>query len=157
MMSVIEACPGITVRVLQARLSYQWSSFYLHLRRLEAAGLVRVEADSEDGRVRRIFPAGVETTPRPARPLVLKGVALDLARLVVARPGLDFAEVVAAMQEPPRSVHYHLRRLCDGGLVLSSSETRYRDLQATPTLEHLLRTTYAEPEQTPRNSSGEMR
>ena len=136
MLRLVQACPGLTVRALQARLSYQWSSFYLHLRRLVDAGHIRVETDPQDARIRRIFPVteGVASMPAPPRPPVLKGLSLELARLVVAQPGLDFPELTALLGTPSRNVHYHLKRLCELGLVTSGSTTRYRDLRPTPAL-----------------------
>lgn len=147
MLHLVRACPGLTVRALQARLSYQWSSFYLHLGRLVEAGLVKVEPDSRDARVRRIYPVveGVSRFPEPPRPVVLKGLSLDVARLVSAQPGLGFAEVANLLETPARNVHYHLKRLVALGLVTSSSTTRYRDLQPTKALLDILATIPATP------------
>lgn len=136
MLRLVQACPGLTVRALQAKLSYQWSSFYLHLRRLVDAGLIRVEDDPQDARIRRIYPCGEESSraQAPPRVPVLKGLSLDVARIVVQQPGLDFSELSAMLLTPSRNVHYHLKRLCELGLVTSASSTRYRDLQPSPAL-----------------------
>lgn len=142
MLRVIQQNPGISVGDLKAQMPFQWGSFYYHLDVLLDKGFVRLEVDSFDLRRRHLYPT--ETTildgvaVEEAPPTVLTPAAKDVADLVVKNPGIDFARLVELAGIPPRTLHYHLKRLTENGLVKTESPTRYVGITATSQLYQLL-------------------
>lgn len=141
LLNLIRSRPGSSVTELMVHVPFQWGSMSYHLRRLTEAGLIRTVDDPTDGRRKRIYPVleGEVVMPEPApRTPDVRGLSLEVARAVAARPGVSFLELAGAIPTSPRNIHYHLRRLIDHQLVTSGSVNRYRDLRPTQRLLDLL-------------------
>lgn len=140
MLRVIRENPGISVGDLKAQMPFQWGSFYYHLDVLLDKSFVKLEVDSFDLRRRHLYPAEGSMAEMTAEspPTVLTPAAKEVALIIAANPGVDFARLVELAGIPPRTLHYHLKRLSENGLVQTESPTRYVGITPTPMLHGLL-------------------
>lgn len=139
MLRVIQQNPGISVGDLKAQMPFQWGSFYYHLDVLLDKGFVRLEVDSFDLRRRHLYPTEPVAESAPELPAtVLTPAAKEVALVIAKNPGVDFAQLVDLVGIPPRTLHYHLKRLSENGLVQTESPTRYVGITPTSSLYGLL-------------------
>lgn len=124
--------PGIPVSRLRHRIPLGWGTLYHHVWKLcEARELVTVVL----GRRRLLYLPGAATEEATRARNILEGkTANAIARIVLQSPRLSFKELVRLSGGSERSVYYHLKRLLDAGLVVSTSRTRYYGLVASPML-----------------------
>lgn len=135
----IEKAPGLPLSHLLTRLDVGWSTLYRELEVLEDAGLIR---SRKRGRHCLVFPSEDESaTAIPLnQTILLQGkTAREIATRIAKKPGQDMETLAEHLDLSPRVVYYHLRRLVEGKLIKSSSNTRYRELSPTPTLHELLK------------------
>lgn len=135
-LSAVRAHPGIPIGELRRQLSIGWGTFYHHLNRLAAEGLI---STAHAGRRKLVFPEGHRAKEESAALGILRGrTARRVAEAFLDRTHRSMDDLIATLDLAPRSVYYHVRRLIDAGLVRSASETRYKDLEATRTLKRIL-------------------
>lgn len=140
LLSLIRSEPGITMLQLADRGKVPWGSIHYHLKRLEQAGLIRVDESLHDMRARRLYAADALLPPMPAiRHPALEGAAYRTAELIVQYPGMGLEELVEVSGRSRRTIQTHLKGLVEAGLVVSASHTRYQRLEPTPTLHDLMR------------------
>lgn len=137
LLKLIQESPGIPMGELMARAGLGWGTLYHHLNKLVRAGHVRT---STSGRRRLIYPVapGVVQEEIVKTGLLRGRTALAIARLVEARPGMSILDITNALDESPRAVYYHVKRLMDAGYFVSDSHTRYHGLRATGLLRDAL-------------------
>ena len=141
LLDLIRSRPGASVTELMAHVPFQWGSMSYHLNKMVEAGYIHIVPDPSDARRKRIYPLRAGA-PDPAivspRDPQLNKLRLDIARAVVQHPGCDFADLTALLGIPPRTIHYHLKRLHEQELLVSGSPNRYRNLRPTPKLLEML-------------------
>jgi DNA-binding MarR family transcriptional regulator len=136
LLAAARARPGLTLSELRESVSMSWGSLYRLLQRLEAEGLVRYQVV---GRRKLLFVAGEpepldQSAVMEAAAILRQPTARLVALSILMRPGRSVPEVAASLQLTPRVVYHHVQRLIAVGLILSSSQTRHRDLAPTHVL-----------------------
>lgn len=133
---LVRSNPGIGLTELRRRTETGWGVLAHHLKVLERAELVhRVKVE----RRVRIFPRGTAFGPSPEAVVALQvEAARKVSRAILARPGIGMSEVLRSIDESPRVVYHHVKRLLEKGLLASSSRTRHLDLRVTPLLAEAL-------------------
>ncbi len=123
----VRSGPGRTAGEVRRDLEIARSTFYYHLRRLEAQGLLR--AQRGEGWV-RLYPVG---GPGPIAPIPLGPTALgtQVLQRVQSDPGRTAAEYARLLDKPPRSVRYQVQQPVRQGL-LCEERTTARTIRLTP-------------------------
>lgn len=135
-MALVTAQPGVPLGELMGRLDMGWGTIYHHVRIMTRAGLLRTETV---GRRRLVFPCRWSREADAVPYGLLKGrSARRIARSIIARPDQSVLDVCESTGESPRVVYYHVRRLIEAELLVSSSPTRRMGLRGTPKLEEIL-------------------
>lgn len=138
----IQEEPGILMSDLRAAMDIGGGSFFLHLDKLEAAGVIEIR---EVGKVRRLYPAGQAPPPGREDDPLFSQVTRDIARALLQRPGLSSAEIAEATGLAERTVRLHLNRLIGLGLVVATSAGRRVTYAPTVELEAAWRGTGLPP------------
>lgn len=111
----LRAEPGMTTQALRRRFEVGYSTLAHHVRILEQHDLVTAQ---REGRHRRLFVVG--TTDRRARAgaaLLANHATARVYEAVQAHPGGSLKRIAQATGVGANTVHWHLRRLEDAGLV----------------------------------------
>lgn len=127
---IVRKRPGLRVGELQARTLLGEGSFYLHLGKLRARGLVKVRRKRA---ARFVFPVS-EHYVIPKYVQVeekLSGPAKRIARAIVENPGLNVGGLAALIDRPERSVYYHVKKFATARLITSSAGEGYAEIRAT--------------------------
>jgi len=145
LLSLVHSQPGIPVGELARRLDVRTGTLHYHLHRLELDGSILT---CREGRRRLVFPASDALEGAHVRALgLLRGrTTQSVAEAILKNPGVSLLGVMKLVDETPRTVYYHVKRLREAGLISSASSTRYRDLRAAPLLEPALTLARASPE-----------
>ncbi|HVM44621.1 MAG TPA: hypothetical protein VM582_01700 [Candidatus Thermoplasmatota archaeon] len=136
---VVEARPGIPLAELLKEVPIGWGTLYHHIVKLTEGGQLRAVSA---GRRRLLFPCHVAADParERARALLRGDTVATIARAVARRAPTSVRDLVVELEESPRVVYYHVRKLVSAGLVQSTSITRYYGLRPSPLLLALLQT-----------------
>lgn len=109
--------PGVSTNRLAKDVPFGWSTLTYHLRVLERNEAI---VSVRDGRYKRFFDrtSGRYSNGRKFVLAVLKNDAtFDIARFIREKPGSSQKEVAGNFQLSPSSVHWHVERLTEVGLV----------------------------------------
>jgi predicted transcriptional regulator len=109
--------PGISTNQLAKNVTFGWSTLTYHLRVLERNEAI---VSVRDGRYKRFFDrtTGRYSNGRKFVLAVLKNDStFDIARFIRDRPGSSQKEVAGSFNLSPSSVHWHVERLTEVGLV----------------------------------------
>ncbi|MGQ0537252.1 MAG: winged helix-turn-helix transcriptional regulator [Methanobacteriota archaeon] len=112
----IKTNPGLSVKDLSERLGLGWGTALHHLNKLERRHLV---VSKRFGKYKRYFMNGGafdEHEKLAVAALKTPGTA-DVARVVLAVPGLSQKEVAAELGVAPSTVLWHMKRLSTAGVV----------------------------------------
>jgi predicted transcriptional regulator len=104
--------PGITSLAIQQRLDIGAGVFFHHLHKLISSGLVTKQYG---GNATYLYPS--ETAPPLEPPALAHATANDVARIVLAKPGISSRELSEALERPLRTIGFHLKKLVDAGYV----------------------------------------
>lgn len=104
--------PGITIGELRKRLNIPSGVFHDHMEKLMAAGLVEKQ---EAGGWTRLFPSG--KVPPPDAPALTNLTAKEIARVILAKPGLDSEQIGEKTGKSQRTAQHYLRPLREAGYV----------------------------------------
>lgn len=130
--------PGLHVSEIIKRTQLAAGTVGYHLLRLEAEGVIRTLVA---GRRRLVFLASdarTFDTDADAMSLLRGKTALAVAEALSQTAPTSMLRLVTRLHESPRAVYYHVKRLREAGLVISTSPTRYRELAPAPQLRVLL-------------------
>lgn len=128
--------PGMSLSELRVRFDLGWGNLYHHINQLERRDVIRLELV---GRRRLAYPAHDPHRFKPAQDSLLRGrTARVVAEAVARTPGAGVLEISEATGVTPRAVYYHVRRLCQAGLVERASRGRYAGLRPSQSLVRLL-------------------
>lgn len=134
--AVVAECPGLSLADAAARAGLLWGSLSFHLNVLEEAGLVEVATAA--GR-RVLYPLREEASTPDQMVLLLPATPTrPIAQEVARNPGRPLSEVAARLGLSPCSVHLHVRRLRQAGLLHHPSAVGPGYLSPTPRLLALL-------------------
>lgn len=114
--------PGVSTNQLAKDVPFGWSTLTYHLRVLERNEAI---VSVRDGRYKRFFDrtSGRYSNGRKFVLAVLKNDAtFDIARFIREKPGSSQKEVAGSFQLSPSSVHWHVERLSEVGLVQKTRE-----------------------------------
>lgn len=114
---LIKGEPGISTNKLAKDVPFGWSTLTYHLRVLERNEAI---VSVRDGRYKRFFDrrSGRYSNGRKFILAVLKNDAtLQIARRIRDAPGASQKDVAGQFQLSPSSVHWHVQRLLEAGLV----------------------------------------
>lgn len=145
LLALVTENPGLPVGAILEQIQMGWGTLYYHLSKLSKEGQIQVV---RIGRRRLVYPTSggkvAEFAPGDA---ILRGqTSRRIAVAIHDHPGCSIQDIVDEVHESVRVVYYHVRRLIEVGLVTSSSDTRHRDLRATPRLCTILVESQGEPE-----------
>ena len=119
---LIKGEPGVSTNQLAREVPFGWSTLTYHLRVLERNEAI---VSVRDGRYKRFFDrtSGRFSNGRKYILAVLKNDAtLGIARFIKDKPGSSQKEVAGSFQLSPSSVHWHVERLSEVGLVQKMRE-----------------------------------
>jgi DNA-binding transcriptional ArsR family regulator len=119
---LIKTEPGVSTNKLAKEVPFGWSTLTYHLRVLERNEAI---VSVRDGRYKRFFDrqSGRFANGRKYILAVLKNDAtFDIARFIRQKPGSSQKEVATHFQLSPSSVHWHVERLSEVGLVNKARE-----------------------------------
>lgn len=128
-LDAVAAQPGIHFQALCRALGKGRGVVGHHLGKLVDGG--RVVAHRQGGFVCYVVKGQDAGSAVAAGALKAEG-AQRLLRELAARPGLSGLELAGATGLSPSTVHYHLRRLEEAGLVASAARGRSRAMRLTP-------------------------
>lgn len=134
-LEIVTSRPGLTVGELLALLDVGWGTLHHHLDRLEAVGLLRTV---QAGRRRLVLPGDAPRAAPVARALLAGATCRRVAEAVAREPGLCIQDLIGRVEDSPRAVYHHVKRLLDAGLLQSERPGRYTSLHPTPLLTDLL-------------------
>lgn len=129
------ATPGLTVGELLLALDVGWGTLHHHVSKLEQSGLLHTV---QQGRRRLVFPGGAPVDGGKARAVLGGAASRRVAKAVARDPGLPMADLLKRVEDSPRAVYYHVKRLIEAGLLVSESPTRYTRLFPAPALAETL-------------------
>ena len=119
----IERHPGEHLRELERRTGLAVGVLRHHLDYLIEARLV---VEERDGRLRRLFPVGLDAALRDS----LKALRVRAHRAILVRllnhPASSAREICDALQLAPRTTNHYLRALTSSGHVLRDDADRYQ-------------------------------
>lgn len=128
-MEAIRDEPGIHRAGVAGRLDAAESTVRHHLDKLRSGGLVTT---NEDHGFVCYFPRGeVDARLREALPVLLKPGPRKVLQALIERPGRSNKELSEATGLSPSTVHHHVQRLREAGLV--EGQRRGRTVQLSPT------------------------
>ena len=127
-MDAIEAEPGIHFGDLARSLDISNGSLVHHLRKLEEAGILLTR---RQGGYTCHFAAGQSRASMDAACAVRSPAARQVLDAIRARPGCSAQQVCDEVGLRPATVHHHLKRLRDVGLVEAPRDGRRLRLQVT--------------------------
>ena len=141
---IVKARPGVSVGDIMDELQVGWGTLYHHLTKLSRNKMIQT---SVVGRRRLVYPVSPDSDPTADKHMaMLRGkTARRVAEAVLAQPNIPIQELTVLLDESPRVVYYHVKRLLDAGLILSDSKTRHTGLQPAPQLATLLETSKPSP------------
>jgi predicted transcriptional regulator len=113
---LVQKEPGITIGELRKRLNIPSGVFHDHMVKLMNAGLVEKQ---EAGGWTRLFPSG--KVPPPDAPALANLTAKEIARVVLAKPGLDSEQIGAEAGKSQRTAQLYLRDLREAGYVAQTA------------------------------------
>lgn len=128
--ALVEAQPGIHYSDLVRKTGKGHGAVEHHIRKLVAGGLVRrIEAKGYTC----FFPEGATDRRTMHAASVLKSpVARGLVAHLRETPGMSSADAARLLGVTPPTLHYHVQRLSEAGLVRSTSAGATRRLELTP-------------------------
>jgi predicted transcriptional regulator len=136
LLATIREMPGRSLVELRRAAGLGWGNLYHHLRRLQEAGLVET---TQAGRTCLVFAKGAQSTRLLQRAALLRGAtARWIAAYVLAHPGCNFKDVLAAAPVEQRTAYYHVQRLQEAELIRAGSKSRYFDLRPADDLAECL-------------------
>lgn len=134
---MVRARPGVSVGDIMDELQVGWGTLYHHLTKLSRSRIIQT---SVVGRRRLVYPVSPDLDPTVDKHMaMLRGkTARRVAEAVLAQPNIGISELTVMLEESPRVVYYHVKRLLDAGLLVSDSKTRHTGLAPSPQLANLL-------------------
>lgn len=134
---MVKARPGVSVGDIMDELQVGWGTLYHHLTKLARNRMIQT---SVVGRRRLVYPVTPDTDPTADKHMaMLRGkTARRVAEAVLDHPHITIPDLTAKLNESPRVVYYHVKRLIDANLIVSDSKTRHTGLAPAPQLAHLL-------------------
>lgn len=114
--------PGASPAELARQMPCSWNTLVYHLSVLEREGYV---SRAREGRRWRFFPAGAQDhSALPALAALKNPRAARLVREVHAAPGIPQHQLSARLAVQPSTVHWHMERLVQAGLVRAERDGR---------------------------------
>lgn len=134
---MVKQRPGVSVGDIMDELQVGWGTLYHHLTKLSRSRIIQT---SVVGRRRLVYPVVPDQDPTVDKHMaMLRGkTARRVAEGVLAQPHITIQELTVLLDESPRVVYYHVKRLLDAQLILSDSKTRHTGLHPSPQLANLL-------------------
>ena len=134
---MVKARPGVSVGDIMDELQVGWGTLYHHLTKLSRNRMIQT---SVVGRRRLVYPVTPDMDPTVDRHMaMLRGkTARRVAEAVLAQPNINIQDLTVLLDESPRVVYYHVKRLLDAGLLVSDSKTRHTGLAPSAQLGYLL-------------------
>ena len=134
-LSIVDACPGITLTTLRESVGCSWGTIQHHTRALERRGALRSEPV---GRTRRFF---TDTTPAGDRrgvALVRSGRVRELVEAIARRPGQMQRDLTEGLRLSRKVLRNYMDELVAQSLVVEERHARARTYHPTQALQALL-------------------
>lgn len=122
LLQLVRQDPGRSPSELAAQMPCSWNTLVYHLSVLEREGYV---SKARDGRRWRFFPTGAQDhRALPALAALRNPRAAQLVEAVRAQPGIAQHELSARVALHASTVHWHMARLAEAGLVRAERDGR---------------------------------